>query len=157
MSSIYDGTNTNSFAYDATVRRFSRTAGGTTTKFLYGRGGILLEKQGSTVTATYTPGNALLRKDSEYPMFDGLGSERTVTNGSQTVTGTATYEGFGQTVATTGSSTNPYMFAPTSGYRNDGDAGLMHVGARYYDAEVGRFVTRDSKLNQHPYLYCEHN
>jgi hypothetical protein len=46
-------------------------------------------------------------------MFDGLGSEWTVTNSSQTVTGTATYEGFGQTVATTGSNTDPYMFAAT--------------------------------------------
>src|SRR5437870_7451113 len=90
-------------------------------------------------------------------MFDGLGSERTVTNSSQSVTGTAIYEGFGQTVATTGSSGSSYMFAATSGYRNDGDAGLMHVGARYYDAQVGRFITRDTELDQHAYLYCEHD
>jgi RHS repeat-associated protein len=38
------------------------------------------------------------------------------------------------------------MFAATSGYRNDGDAGLSHVGARYYDAQVGRFITRDMVL-----------
>jgi RHS repeat-associated protein len=48
------------------------------------------------------------------------------------------------------------MFAATWGYRNDGDAGLMHVGARYYDAQVGRFITRDTVLSEHPYLYCEH-
>lgn len=42
-------------------------------------------------------------------------------------------------------------------YRNDGDNGLMHVGARYYDAQVGRFITRDTFLNQKPYLYCEHD
>lgn len=33
----------------------------------------------------------------------------------------------------------------------------MHVGARYYDAQVGRFVSRDTYLDQKPYLYCEHN
>jgi RHS repeat-associated protein len=55
-----------------------------------------------------------------------------------------------------GSSTNPYMYAGDWGYRNDGDAGLMHVGARYYDAQVGRFITRDTVLSEHPYLYCEH-
>src|SRR5919204_3170063 len=115
--------------------------------------GIWLEKQGTTYTATYTYGNALIRKDGEYPLFDGLGSERTVTNASQTVTGTITFEGFGQTIATTGSSTNPYKFAATSAYRDDGDAGLMHVGARYYDPQVGRFITRDSEPDQHPYLY----
>ncbi|MCC6729922.1 MAG: hypothetical protein IT208_11355 [Chthonomonadales bacterium] len=42
------------------------------------------------------------------------------------------------------------------GYRSDGDAGLMLVGARYHDAQAGRFVTRDTLLNEHPYLYCEH-
>ena len=86
---------------------------------------VWLESVGGIVTAVYTYGNALVRKDSEYPLFDGLGSERTVTNGSQTITGTAIYEGFGNVVATTGSSSNPYMFAATSGYRNDGDAGLL--------------------------------
>src|SRR5581483_8178856 len=104
------------------------------------------------VMSTY--GNALLRKDGEYPLFDGLGSERTVTNSSQTVTGTLTLDGLGQTVATTGSSTNPYMFGATSGYRTEGDAGLMKVGARYYDAQVGRFITRDSMLSEPPYVYC---
>ncbi len=37
------------------------------------------------------------------------------------------------------------------------DAGLKHVGARYYDAQVGRFVIRDTVLSEHPYLYCEHD
>ena len=141
-------------------RRGNRTAGGTTTTFQYGGGGVLLEKQGGTTTATYTYGNALLRKDSEYPMFDGLGSERTVTNSSQTVTGTLTFDGFGQTVATTGSSTSAYKFGATSSYRSDneyGALGLMQVGARYYDTQVGRFITRDTYLDQHPYLYCNHD
>jgi RHS repeat-associated protein len=157
LTSITQGSAITSFTYDALGRRVSRTAGGTTTDFLYDGDQILLEEQGSTTTATYTYGNGLIRKDGETPLFDGLGSERTVTNSSQAVTGTATYEGFGQTVATTGSSTDPYMFAATSGYRNDGDAGLMHVGARYYDAQVGRFITRDTELDQKPYLYCEHD
>ena len=117
----------------------------------------MLEKVSGTTTATYTYGNSLVRKDGEYPMFDGLGTERTVTNSSQTVTGTLTTAAFGQTVASTGSSSNPYMFAATSGYRNDGDAGLNHVGARYYDAQVGRFITRDTELDQKPYLYCGHD
>ena len=31
------------------------------------------------------------------------------------------------------------------------------MGARYYDAQVGRFITRDTDLDEHPYLYCEHD
>jgi RHS repeat-associated protein len=53
-------------------------------------------------------------------------------------------------------SSDPYQFAGSSGYRNDGDVGLTYVGARYYDAQVGRFITRDTYLDQKPYLYCEH-
>jgi len=37
-----------------------------------------------------------------------------------------------------------------------GDAGLLHVGARYYDPQVGRFTSSDAVLSEHPYLYCEH-
>ncbi|NLI01048.1 MAG: hypothetical protein GX446_16320 [Chthonomonadales bacterium] len=51
---------------------------------------------------------------------------------------------FGQTAGTTGSSSSPYMYAGAWGYRTEGAAGLMHVGARYYDAQVGRFITRDT-------------
>ena len=116
-----------------------------------------LEAVGSTVTAKYGYGNALIHKDGEYPLFDGLGSERHVTNSSQTVTGTLNTDAFGNTVGTTGSSSSPYMFGATSGYRTDGDAGLLHVGARYYDPQVGRFISRDSYLDQHPYLYCGHD
>ena len=157
QTSITQGANVKSYTYDGLDRRLSRTSGGTTTNFLYDGNQILLEKQGSTTNATYTYGNALVRKDGETPLFDGLGSERTVTSSTQAITGTLTIDGFGNQVASTGSSTNPYMFAAASRYRNDGDAGLTHVGAREYDAQVGRFTTRDTYLNQPPYLYCDHD
>jgi len=70
---------------------------------------------------------------------------------------------FGHTAGTTGSSSSSYMpsgphgCAGAWGYRTDGDAGLMHAGARYYDGQVGCFITRDTVLSEHPYLYCEHD
>ncbi len=126
-----------------------------TTSFLCDGGSVLLEKQGSSTTATYTYGNALIRKDGETPLFDGLGSERTVTSSSQAVTASLTLSAFGQTVASTGSSTSAYQFGATSGYRMEGDAGLTLVGCRFYDAQVGRFITRDTYLDQKPYAYWE--
>ena len=153
LSSITQGSTTVSFQYDALGRRISRTAGGTTTQFLSSGNRVYLEAVGGTPTAYYSYGNALIRKDGEYPLFDGLGSERTVTNASQTVTGTINFDAFGLAVGSTGSSTNPYMYAATSGYRNDGDAGLMHVGARYFDAQVGRFTSRDTVPTEDLYLY----
>ena len=115
LSTTTGGSTQSSFVYDAAGRRVSRTNGGTTTKFCYGAGQILAEKQGSTTTAVYTYGNSLLRKDSETPLFDGGGHERTVTNGSQTVTGAINFDGFGSTVGSTGSSSSPYRFVIMGG------------------------------------------
>jgi RHS repeat-associated protein len=158
LTSISQGGSTiRSFAYDALGRRFSRTSGGVTTKFQYDGDEVLLEKQGTTTTATYTYGNALLRKDSEYSLYDGLGSARAVTNASQTVIRTMGYSAFGQLAATSGSSTTNYTFAAAAGYRSDGDTGIYLLGARYYDPQVGRFLTRDTYLDQKPYLYCDHD
>jgi RHS repeat-associated protein len=137
------------------------------TVYQYDGDNILLEKQGSTTTATYTYGNALVRKDGATPLFDGLGSERTVTNATGAVQGTLTMTAFGQPVASSGSSTDPYEFGATSGYRSDGDGaselpsggsdgdGLVKVGCRYYDPATGSFVSRDTDINQDPYVYCD--
>ena len=136
-STATGGSTVSSMVYDALGRRYSRANGGTTTLFYYGPGGILTEKQGGSFTSAYAYGNGLIRKDGEYPMFDGLGSERTVTNSSQTVTGTITHDAFGLTVATTGSSTTPYKFAANmlagalqyrTGARPAGRQGLYPAG-----------------------------
>jgi RHS repeat-associated protein len=45
-------------------------------------------------------------------------------------------------------------------YRNDQDAGLLHVGARYYEVETGRWVQKDpldnviNPKNLNKYVYC---
>jgi RHS repeat-associated protein len=43
------------------------------------------------------------------------------------------------------------------GYRNDQDAGLLHVGARYYEVETGRFIQKDYWLDLNRYSYVENN
>ena len=115
---------------------------------------MILEEQGGTFTGTYTYGVSLIRRNGEFFQYDGLGSARTFTNASGVVTATVVYDGFGNTVATSGSTSSPYQFGATSGYRNDGDAGIMQVGARYYDPATGSFLTRDTDLSQLAYVYC---
>ena len=84
---------------------------------------------------------------------------RQTTSGSQAVTGTQEQDAFGREVSTTGSTSIPYGFHGSEGYRNDrdGPSGLdpyQRVGARYYDRLTGRFITRDTDLTQSPYAYC---
>jgi RHS repeat-associated protein len=83
-------------------------------------------------------------------------------DGVQAITSTLTTEAFGNAVAQWGSSANPYRFAGAWGYRDDGDAGLFDVGARYYDPAVGRWTSADKwlgdlyrPLSLNRYLYCE--
>jgi len=91
-----------------------------------------------------------------------LWNVRATVDGVQAITSTLTTEAFGNAVAQWGSSANPYRFAGAWGYRDDGDAGLLHVGARYYDPAVGRWTSADKwlgdlyrPLSLNRYLYCE--
>jgi RHS repeat-associated protein len=150
------------FAYDAGGRRVSRTAGGTTTSVLHDGGAVLLEQQSGTTTANYTYGNALLSRSGETQHFDGLGSARTTTSSTEVINATGTYEAYGQSLGGTGSSATPYCYGGTSGYRNDGDAGLLHIGARWYDPSIGRWISADTDLGgianpveRNRYLYCD--
>ncbi|MBM3494529.1 MAG: hypothetical protein FJX72_09465 [Armatimonadetes bacterium] len=67
LTQITQGQNTTDLVYDALGRRYSRTAGGTTTVFYSAGSQVLLEKQGDTFTGVYTYGNSLLRRNSEVP------------------------------------------------------------------------------------------
>jgi RHS repeat-associated protein len=141
-------TGTSSFTYDGLDRRVTRTAGGVTTTFHYSGNSITTEKQGSTVVAHYVYGVNRISRDAsgsyEYYHADGLGSTRQLSNDSQSLTQTTTYDAFGNIESNAGSSNNVYKYAGQWGYRNDGDDGLMHVGAQYYDPLVGRFVQADA-------------
>ena len=92
---------------------------------------------------------------------DMLGSTRLITDGSGSITvapANLTYTAFGERLPLAapfgpggGSPITGlrYGFAGAWGYQNDAlsdadnDIGLLHVGARYYDPSIGRFVMRD--------------
>ena len=95
---------------------------------------------------------------------DRLGSVRWVTEGSGNLVASYVYEGFGKIVGQDGSEVVPYRFCGLWGYRDDGDARLLHVGARYYEVETGRWVQKDkvlgfifSLITLNYYVYCNNN
>jgi RHS repeat-associated protein len=155
LTGITTGGTVKSFGFNAIGRRVTRTAGGVTTRFYYDGDRDLVEKQGATTTGTYTYGEELIRKDSETLLYDGGGNLRCSTNASQAIVDTANPDAFGKTIGSSGSTNSPFQYGGTSGYQNWGDAGLYHVGARSYDPQVGRFISRDTDLSQNPYLYCD--
>jgi RHS repeat-associated protein len=93
-----------------------------------------------------------------YYHTDRTGSTRLVTDEDKNIVSSYTYHPFGETGIEEGS--EDYLF---TGKERDG-TGLYYFGARYYDPDLGRFITRDPSggyikapqtLNR--YAYCLNN
>ncbi|SFS76512.1 RHS repeat-associated core domain-containing protein [Marininema halotolerans] len=83
----------------------------------------------------------------------------TDTNGEEVAT--FAYDAFGKLVKKTGDIENPYRYA---GYQYDDVTGLYYLQSRYYNSEMGRFLTRDTFegtekdiLSMNKYVYTENN
>ena len=109
--------------------------------------------------ATFTPGLSERRSStSSFYHGDALGSTRSQTNASQSVTDSKRYDAFGMLIASSGSNPTPFGFVGGSQYQTDADSGLMLLGHRYYDASIGRFISRDpAYAGTNWYAYCENN
>ena len=76
------------------------------------------------------------------------------------MTGSQETEAFGRSIGGTGSTAIPFGYHGAEGYRQEGEGPqggepYQHVGARFYDATFGRFLSRDTELSQAPYAYCD--
>ena len=108
-------------------------------------------------TNTYLYGNGRISQhatQTEYFLGDALGSVRQLANSAGAVTLTQSYSPYGETIASTGSSTSAYQF---TGEARDAN-GLIYLRARYMDSSAGRFTQRDpSRLEANLYLYAGAN
>ena len=64
-------------------------------------------------------------------------------NGEPPITRRRVYTAFGEQVSTSGSVDSRYRYAGAHGYQSHDDFPFLHVGARWYDPETGRFLQRD--------------
>ncbi|MEO0127236.1 MAG: RHS repeat-associated core domain-containing protein, partial [candidate division WOR-3 bacterium] len=96
--------------------------------------------------------------DTSWYHCDALGSPRKMTNESGTVVWTDAYQPFGEMLAGTG---NVHGF---TGKELDAETGLNYFCLRYYDPQIGRFLTLDPfggyielPQTQMRYGYCINN
>ena len=141
------------YYYNADGLRVAKVTASGTTGFIYD-GMKLLQEVGATgqTTATYTStgGNVYdplvgiaNAAGSHALLMDGLGSIRFLLDNTQRFSDGYVYEAFGRQVSREGQTPSAYRFVGAYGYYQDWETGLQLLTARYYDAEVGRFVTRD--------------
>jgi len=72
-----------------------------------------------------------------------IGSTRVMTDAAPHVVRSYVYDAFGNVYDTSGTATTRYRYAGAWGYQSHDDFPFLHVGARYYDPETGRFLQRD--------------
>jgi len=163
-------TGTTSYVYDADGNRVSSTTAAGTVNYLVdtnrGLSQVVAEyKTDGTVIASYTYADDLISMtrggQTYWYHFDGLGSTRLLTDASGAVTDSYDYDAFGNLIARTGATENPFLF---TGQRYDANTGFYHLRARYYQPETGRFTVVDpyagdiySPATLHKYLYCSND
>jgi len=133
------GTQTD-YTYNADSARVKKVVGSTTTyyvgnwyevtngiatKYYYFGAQRVAMKQGTTLT---------------YLHGDHLGSTSVASNASGGLVSRQTYYAFGGVRTTEGTLPTDYTF---TGQKNDTSSALMFYNARYYDANIGRFVQAD--------------
>jgi RHS repeat-associated protein len=128
-STIFGTVNYSWDQADPTPLLLQENFGNTTTSFIYGPDGQPIEQLTGT-TAVY------LQQDQ-------LGSTRLITNQAGSVTGTYSYNPYGQvpTGWHTGSATTKLQYA---GQYYDGESGLTYLHNRYYDPATSQFMGRDA-------------
>ncbi len=139
------GTVIASYSYDALGRRTAKTESGATTQYLYDGLNTVQETQGTTINPILTgPGidERYARDDNggrTYFLTDLLGSTRLLTDTNGNAVQRYDYDPYGATTHSSTSYNNPYQY---TGREHD-QSGLYYYRARYYTAELGRFVSED--------------
>jgi RHS repeat-associated protein len=172
LKSMTEGSVAVTLAYDADGNRVAKTVNGVTTRYLVddlnptGYAQVVEEVTAGAVTRQYTYGLQRISQTQQIanawtPAFygyDGGGTVRLLTDNTGTVTDTYDYDAWGNTVNSTGSTSNVYLYR---GEQYDADLGLYYLTARYLNPLTGRFLSRDPDSGRiaipatlHKYLYA---
>jgi RHS repeat-associated protein len=157
-----------SFTYRSDgMRKTMTTAAGTITFHYDENNNVAYETDSNNqVIASYTfernnPVSMTRAGKTYYYRLNGHGDVTALTDATGTQVTTYEYDPYGALLKQTGSVENPYLYA---GYRYDAAIGFYYLQSRYYDAKVGRFLTKDTfegeekvPLSQNRYTYVENN
>ncbi len=140
------------FKYDPFGRRiqkaFTQNGTTTTTNYVYDGRNLLEEiDQNGSALARYTQGKGideplaeLQSGQTSYYEQDGLRSVTSLSTAAGGLSNTTySYNSFGNTTST-GTVVNPFQY---TGREFDQETGLYYLRARYYDQNVGRFISED--------------
>ena len=137
------------FYYDGGGNRLKAIRSGVETRYIYDAGGNLLaEADGSNniiryyihglgLMAMVTPANAVYTYH-----YNAVGSTIAMTDSTQAIVNKYVYDPFGNILNQTEAVTQPFKFVGQHGVMTEPN-GFYYMRARYYDPNVGRFISED--------------
>jgi RHS repeat-associated protein len=139
---------TTTFKYDPFGRRIQKSGPLGSMNYLYSGPNLVeeVDQIGNLITR-FTSGMSVDEQLSEfssgtasYYEADGLGSTTSLTSPAGALSNTYTYDSYGKLTASTGTLANPFQYAAREA---DAETGLYYYRARYYDQNIGRFISED--------------
>ena len=137
--------NLSNFVYNGDNLRVRKTSASGTTNYLYAGLSVAVETDGSgSVTKSYTSGVSTIDAQGNkfFYLYDGLGSVANLIDAKGNIVQAYTYDVFGQAVGVK-KDQNGYRFVGGENVSSDDDVQLQYMWHRWYDAKLGRFISRD--------------
>jgi RHS repeat-associated protein len=144
------GINGSSFNYDGNGNRLQAVRNGDTTNYIYDNKGNLLMSEGTDGIRVYIYGKGLLAVLSQGDRwldvycyhYNAIGSTVALTDLNKAVVNKYAYDPFGKITGQVEAVPQPFKFAGQHGVMTEPN-GFNYMKARYYDPNVGRFISED--------------
>jgi len=160
------GSSIGQFLYDYQGLRVRKSVNGVSQRFIYDDQNVLQETDDAGATiAKYEYGADRLisynhtTNGQNYYLLDGLNSVTNLLKSDGAIQARYQYDAYGQIRKQSGTSSNRIGF---TGQYNDSELGLYYYKARYYDPELGSFLSQDAltgrsitppSLNRYLYVF----
>jgi len=163
---VTEGNNTYSYTYNWDGLRASKTINGVTTNHIWDSDQMVLETDAAgNVTNKYIRGINLIYSgegaNRRYFLYNGHGDTVQLTGTTGSSIKAYDYDAFGVEKNIDPEDTNLFRYC---GEYFDKETGTIYLRARYYDPEIGRFISEDSywgedadPLSLNLYTYCGNN
>jgi len=144
LTQVTNGTNTYVYRYDGLGNRLVRIENSVEKRYV---GGLAETDASGNITAYYVYGLGLISKitpsnQSYFYHFDGIASNIGISDSSGNMVNKYAYDAFGKVLNQEEAIPNSFKYVGQFGVMDEGN-GIFYLRARYYDPEVGRFISKD--------------
>ena len=169
LSQITDGENTYSYSYDENGIRWKKKVNGTDIRINTVGGRVTAQRTGLTsmffqYDRNGTPFGFIYEKKQYFYITNLSGDVVGITDADGNKIAEYTYDEWGKLLDITATDMSLAKLNPLRyrGYYYDNETGYYYLQSRYYDPELGRFISSDgfeyidtsNRLNSNAYIYC---